>query len=280
MRRWWRRLGTANKIAVIGLIVAILGLVPGYLAFFPTNQKSPTPTPSPSSEVTSPPAPLQLVSFRVASGVDVDTLVSDFEGPDEKQKVKVASLIDLTIKNVSDDSLVLTDAVFEVAGQPLKECKVAGGPLSLTGLYDVVLPASPAQPSSVIRKQLTHEINPHDAERLAFKIGPRTIAEGQFPLLYHVQVSLQHDSASQPIRIGAAVVVTPTIEAYEWFFSNYPGEAPMSDECVLSNARLVQEFAKRPGAKSSDFERLLKLTKAADAKGGALEGKLPSAPSG
>ena len=278
MRRWWSRLGTANQIAVIGLIVAILGLVPGYFAFFPTKQKPPTP--SPSSEVTSLPAPLQLVSFRVASGVDVDTLVSDFEGPDEKQKVKVASLIDLTIKNVSDDSLVLTDAVFEVVGQPLKACKAAGGPLTLTGLYDVVLPAPPDQPSSVIRKQLTHEINPHDAERLAFKIGPGTVAEGQFPLLYHVRVSLQHDSASQPIRIGAAVVVTPTIEAYEWFFSNYPGEAPMSDECVLSNARLVQEFAKRPGAKSSDFEQLLKLAKAADAKGGALEGKLPSAPSG
>jgi hypothetical protein len=95
----------------------------------------------------------------------------------------------------------------------------------------------------VIHKELTHKINPHDAERLAFKIGSRTVAEAQAPLLYHVQVSLQHDSASQPIRIGAAVAVTPTIETYEWSFSNYPGEVPMSDECVLSNARLVQEFA-------------------------------------
>lgn len=279
MRRWWGGLGTANQIAVIGLIVAILGLVPGYFVFFPSKQTSTTL--SPSSQVTSPPkAPLQLVSFRVVSGVEVDALVSGLEGPDEKQKVKAADLIDLTIKNVSDDSLVLTDAVFEVAGQPLKECKAAGGPLSFTGFYDVVLPAPPAQLPSVIHKQLTHEINPHDAERLAFKIGPRKITEGQFPLLYHVQVSLQHDSASQPIRIGAAVVVTPTIETYEWFFSNYPGEAPMSDECVLSNARLVQEFAKRPGPRSSDFERLLKVAKGADAKGGALEGKLPSAPSG
>jgi hypothetical protein len=135
--------------------VAILGLLPVYFAFFPTKQ---TPaTPSPPSEATAPPAPLQLVSFRVASGVDVDALVSDFEGHDEKQKFKVASLIDLTIKNVSNDSLVLTDAVFEVAGQPLKQCQAAGGPLSFTGLYDVVLPASPAQLPSVIHKQLTHK---------------------------------------------------------------------------------------------------------------------------
>lgn len=279
MRRWWSGLGTANQIAVIDLIVAILGLVLDTSSSFRVS-KHLQPL-SPSSQVTSPPkAPLQLVSFRVVSGVEVDALVSGLEGPDEKQKVKAADLIDLTIKNVSDDSLVLTDAVFEVAGQPLKECKAAGGPLSFTGFYDVVLPAPPAQLPSVIHKQLTHEINPHDAERLAFKIGPRKITEGQFPLLYHVQVSLQHDSASQPIRIGAAVAVTRTIETYEWFFSNYPGEVPMSDECVLSNARLVQEFAQRPGPRSSDFERLLKVAKGADAKGGALEGKLPSAPSG
>jgi hypothetical protein len=30
--QWWRSLGTANQIAVIGLVIALLGILPGYLA--------------------------------------------------------------------------------------------------------------------------------------------------------------------------------------------------------------------------------------------------------
>jgi hypothetical protein len=100
MRRWRSSLGTANQLALLALIVAILGLLPAYFVLFPTKQ---TPaTLLPSSEVTAPPkAPLQVVSFRVVSGVEVDALVSGLEGSDEKQKVKAGDLIDLTIKNVS-----------------------------------------------------------------------------------------------------------------------------------------------------------------------------------
>jgi hypothetical protein len=58
----------------------------------------------------------------------------------------------------------------------------------------------------------------------------------------------------------------------ESFFSNYGGVVTKSDDCVLSNARLVQEFAKLPGARPAAFERLLKAARAAEAKGGALDG--------
>ena len=87
-----------------------------------------------------------------------------------------------------------------------------------------------------------------------------------------VQVSLQHDGAAQPMRVGSAILVGSLVEELESFFSNYGGVVTKSDDCVLSNARLVQEFAKLPGARPAAFERLLKAARAAEAKGGALDG--------
>ena len=107
---------------------------------------------------------------------------------------------------------------------------------------------------------------------LAFKIGPRKFVEGDWPVLYHIQVSLQHDGAAQPMRVGSAILVGSLVEELESFFSNYGGVVTKSDDCVLSNARLVQEFAKLPGARPAEFERLLKAARAAEAQGGALKG--------
>jgi hypothetical protein len=159
-----------------------------------------------------------------------------------------------------------------VRAEPLKECEEGGGPLVITALYDVPLPKSIPRLPFVARKQLTFEVKPHAADRLAFKIGPRKFVEGDWPVLYHIQVSLQHDGAAQPMRVGSAILVGSLVEELESFFSNYGGFVTKSDDCVLSNARLVQEFAKLPGARPAAFERLLKAARAAEAKGGALDG--------
>jgi hypothetical protein len=34
MRRWWRTIGLPSQLTILGLLVAILGLVPTYLALF------------------------------------------------------------------------------------------------------------------------------------------------------------------------------------------------------------------------------------------------------
>jgi hypothetical protein len=41
MRRRWNSLGTANQIALIGVLVTILGLVPGYLVLVPDHKQAP-----------------------------------------------------------------------------------------------------------------------------------------------------------------------------------------------------------------------------------------------
>jgi hypothetical protein len=43
MRRWWRALGRTDQIALLGVIVALLGVLPTYLVFFEDDKKEPTP---------------------------------------------------------------------------------------------------------------------------------------------------------------------------------------------------------------------------------------------
>lgn len=255
-----------------GVVVALLGLLVAYLSFR-EDRKANVFTERQAATTTLPPkSPLQVAAFKVVSSVEVDAIVSYAGEPDRKDKT-YGSLIDVTVKNVGDDSLVLTTAMFEVVrAEPLKECEEGGGPLVITALYDVPLPKSIPRLPFVARKQLTFEVKPHAADRLAFKIGPRKFVEGDWPVLYHIQVSLQHDGAARPMRVGSAILVGSLVEELESFFSNYGGVATKSDDCVLSNARLVQEFAKLPGARPAAFERLLKAARAAEAKGGALDG--------
>lgn len=41
MRRWWNSLGIGNQIALIGVLVTLLGIVPGYLVLLPKHEKAP-----------------------------------------------------------------------------------------------------------------------------------------------------------------------------------------------------------------------------------------------
>jgi hypothetical protein len=183
-------------------VVALLGLLLAYLSFR-EDRKANVFTERQAATTTSPPkSPLQVAAFKVVSSVEVDAIVSYAGEPDRKDKT-YGSLIDVTVKNVGDDSLVLTTAMFEVVrAEPLKECEEGGGPLVITGLYDVPLPKPIPRLPFVARKQLTFEVKPHAADRLAFKIGPRKFVDGDWPVLYHIQVSLQHDGAAQSMRGG------------------------------------------------------------------------------
>jgi hypothetical protein len=74
MRRRWTRLGTANQIGVIGLVVATLGLLPAYFALLATEQTPAIPSPSSSkAAVTSKSLDgenLKVVDLVVLNGTD------------------------------------------------------------------------------------------------------------------------------------------------------------------------------------------------------------------
>jgi len=125
-----------------GVVVALLGLLLAYLSFR-EDRKANVFTERQAATTTLPPkSPLQVAAFKVVSSVEVDAIVSYAGEPDRKDKT-YGSLIDVTVKNVGDDSLVLTTAMFEVVrAESLKECEEGGGPLVITALYDVPLPKS------------------------------------------------------------------------------------------------------------------------------------------
>jgi hypothetical protein len=49
MRRWWRTLGTQEQIALIGVLVALLGVVPTYLVFFQSGKQESGSIPAPTT---------------------------------------------------------------------------------------------------------------------------------------------------------------------------------------------------------------------------------------
>ena len=69
MRRWWRTIGLPSQLTILGLVVAILGLVPTYLAFFdnrgPEGSSSAAP---PASAPAVAPSGVTNTSLRQPSG--------------------------------------------------------------------------------------------------------------------------------------------------------------------------------------------------------------------
>jgi hypothetical protein len=53
MRAWWRTLPRTERVAVLGLVVAILGVLPAYLAFLPGSPNPQPPPPEPTTSVSS-----------------------------------------------------------------------------------------------------------------------------------------------------------------------------------------------------------------------------------
>jgi hypothetical protein len=69
MRRWWRSIGLPSQLTILGLVVAILGLVPTYLAFFDNRgQEASSPATPPASTPPVAPSGVTNASLRPPSG--------------------------------------------------------------------------------------------------------------------------------------------------------------------------------------------------------------------
>jgi hypothetical protein len=53
MRAWWRGLTRTDRVAISGLVVAILGVIPAYLAFFTGGPSGQVPQSEPKTSVSS-----------------------------------------------------------------------------------------------------------------------------------------------------------------------------------------------------------------------------------
>jgi hypothetical protein len=69
MRRWWRTIGLPTQLTILGLVVAILGLVPTYLAFFDNRgAEGSSPAVPPASTPAVAPSGVTNTSLRQPSG--------------------------------------------------------------------------------------------------------------------------------------------------------------------------------------------------------------------
>jgi hypothetical protein len=69
MRRWWRTIGLPSQLTILGLVVAILGLVPTYLAFFDNRgAEGSSPAAPPASTPAVAPSGVTNTSLRQPSG--------------------------------------------------------------------------------------------------------------------------------------------------------------------------------------------------------------------
>jgi hypothetical protein len=44
MIKWWKTLGRTDQIALVGVLVALLGVLPTYLVFFQDDKQEPVPS--------------------------------------------------------------------------------------------------------------------------------------------------------------------------------------------------------------------------------------------
>jgi hypothetical protein len=65
MRRWWQSIGLPSQLTILGMVIALLGLVPAYLALF--DNRGPEGS-SPAAPATSAPSGVTNTSLRQSSG--------------------------------------------------------------------------------------------------------------------------------------------------------------------------------------------------------------------
>jgi hypothetical protein len=197
MRRWWSRLGTANQIGVIGVVIAILGLLPAYFAIL--SAKQPPATPSPSSSQDS----ITNTSLRGASLKVVDLVVlngTDWDRPPEVQ---------ITLHNTGSQRSIIKRALFRiqtVAALPI--CHTAGE-LLVSKNYDITLPTTQPEDAAPVEKPVSQQLGPDEADRFAFSFAtPERVGEPAV-YLYQLQIEFLYDTQSTPLRVGNVIVAAP-----------------------------------------------------------------------
>jgi hypothetical protein len=192
-------LGIAAAVITFLVTVAAFGLQ------FADFRDDTAPAPNPSR--------LSIVDFSVVAKSDIEAEFDDAERDLEGQAAAVqASAIDITMRNDGDLPALITgvDVRFLHAEQ-IEQCTEIGGPVSVSGAYDIRVPTGPNMPKAPfqMRHPVTFQVEPRSVDRLALTIGPDTFREGQTPYLYVAEVSLEVDGQEDLVPTGAAALLEP-----------------------------------------------------------------------
>jgi hypothetical protein len=204
---------------------------------------------------------LVVSAFSVAELQHIDATLQGANGQNWTGGKIDAPVIDLVVKNGSDQTAVLSTVQFQVTHiAPLPKCYVEGGPITALAHYDVKVPRRPLRPTPfVLKRDLRHEIKPGDVDRLVFSVGVEFFWETEPPWLIRVELSAKSDLDPSLLPLGDAVLVSSSGSPESF----YPlDEAPDEEQCPAHLLRELEHFNALPGEKSPQLAALLEHARA------------------
>jgi hypothetical protein len=234
-------------VAIVALVATLIGLPIAWLGYQATRPHRPS-------------ADLSIVGFAVSRTTDLDVIqtnAADESAAPERGKI-LGSVIDITIKNSGSLTSLITDAEFRFR-RAQAICNLGGGPIEISGLYDVKVPDSSSRTPLTLHRKLRYEVRPNSLERLAFTVGPERSGEPFNPWLYQMEIFFHYDTSSSPLHVGTATLAAPIFKEEHWgdYF-----QAPDDTEharCLDQNVGLVQDLIRVPSEWSSEFADLVRF---------------------
>jgi hypothetical protein len=258
MRRRWRRLGTANQIAVIGLVVTVLGVLPAYFAFSPAGRTPVAPAPSLSS------ASVTSTSQTGARLEVVDVVVKNGANWERSPEIQV------TLHNTGSQRSIIKRALFRIQSLAALPVCLTAGELLISKKYDVTLPTTRPKDEAPVEKPVSQQIGPDEADRFAFSLSAPQSVEAPTVYLYQLQVEFLHDRESTPLKAGSVMVALPGVPGRTGLEFWRKGEASKFDaayshlgayqetvrSCLDSNTTNLRRMLALEGARSDELADL------------------------
>ena len=236
LRDKWLTLSRPEKLTVIGTI-----LVPLLVAFLPLVINAAKGEKAPQ---------LEVVDYRVHNGLHIPTPLK----------------LEIMLKNSGDGRSVITRAIFRIRHfTRLKTCNEQGN-LPESNVYGVDLPANPVK-NETTEEYINQELGAQEADRFSFKFTLPKGKPDESTYLYRLDVSLLHDKATDPLRVGTIVISLPVVPAVAggdfWSsrhhakdFSWLGSEAPAVISCLQANSARLKEILATKGRRSKELEKV------------------------
>jgi hypothetical protein len=210
---------------------------------------------------------MEVSTLSMGDPVEVDAIEKNEGDPSDQGKSKVKSeIIEVTLRNTGWEPGLFVGANFKIVeSTEFEDCVGGGGPVSITGIYDVSIPNPLPRLPHVIEHKLTppYQVKPHEVDRLVFKIGPAKFYESDPPRMYQIDISLRQED-SRLLRLGSVVMIaTMWYDARIYLVPDPVSAQPLREEeaCMKRNANTVKRFAQLSDNRSPEIEELLRLAK-------------------
>lgn len=178
-----------------------------------------------------------------------------------RQAERAKPRVDVRLHNVGTRRSVLTSARFVITRHARIGVCGVGAELPSSASYDVMLPARPRR-GQVIEVPINQQLGPDEADRFSFRLGTEEAYKADLgtTVIYEMDVSILHDTAPQPLKVGAVVVAVPAAP------TRWPQPPPYGDfaesGCTPVPGREDRTAATFRGARSPELAAFLRFVKA------------------